>query len=142
MSLVVADASPIRYLILCETAHVLPQLYGSVVVPSAVLAELRHPHAPHPVRTFAENPPGWFSEQTVAAPWLNTSLDLGERESIALARELSAEFILMDKRRVEMGPEKRAWPSSAPSGCLSRPIVRASSSFGPPSNGSPQPTSA
>jgi predicted nucleic acid-binding protein len=35
--IVVADASPLRYLILIEHAHVLPAMYGQVVVPPAVV---------------------------------------------------------------------------------------------------------
>jgi predicted nucleic acid-binding protein len=38
--IVVADASPLRYLVLIEHAHVLPALCGRVVVPPAVITEL------------------------------------------------------------------------------------------------------
>ena len=99
MSLVVvADSSPIRYLVLCEAVQVLPQLYGTVAVPPAVLAELRHPNAPDPVRAFAENLPAWFIEKAVLEPWPSRSLDQGEREAITLAVGISADRILMDER--------------------------------------------
>ncbi|MBN9690017.1 MAG: hypothetical protein J0M24_07235 [Verrucomicrobia bacterium] len=46
MTLVVADCSPIRYLVVIDAIQILPQLYDSIVLPRAVLAELGHPHAP------------------------------------------------------------------------------------------------
>jgi predicted nucleic acid-binding protein len=55
--IVVADASPLRYLILIEHEHVLPALYGRVIVPPAVVAELRQERTPDPVK-------GWLSNQT------------------------------------------------------------------------------
>ena len=42
MILVVADTSPIHYLVLIEAIGFLPQLYDRVVLPSAVVAELTH----------------------------------------------------------------------------------------------------
>jgi len=39
--IVVADASPLHYLILIEHVHVLPALYGRVLVPPAVVTELK-----------------------------------------------------------------------------------------------------
>jgi predicted nucleic acid-binding protein len=44
--IVVADASPLRYLILIEHTHVLPALYGHVIVPPAVITELTHERTP------------------------------------------------------------------------------------------------
>ncbi len=41
--IVVADASPLRYLILSEYAHVLRALYGTLTVPPIVITELSKP---------------------------------------------------------------------------------------------------
>ncbi len=41
--LVVADTTPLNYLILIGQAHVLGALFCNVVVPEGVLAELKHP---------------------------------------------------------------------------------------------------
>lgn len=38
--IVVADTSPINYLILIEAADILRNLYGNVVIPEAVVQEL------------------------------------------------------------------------------------------------------
>ena len=58
--IVVADASPLRYLILIEHAHVLPALYGRVVVPPAVIRELNQERTPNLVRTWLSNRPEWL----------------------------------------------------------------------------------
>lgn len=50
--IVVADAAPLRYLILIEHADVLPALYGQVIVPPAVLRELSNERTPATVRTW------------------------------------------------------------------------------------------
>jgi predicted nucleic acid-binding protein len=39
MTVVVADTSPLNYLVLIEAIDLLPTLYGRVVVPEPVLAE-------------------------------------------------------------------------------------------------------
>jgi predicted nucleic acid-binding protein len=50
--IVVADSSPLNYLILIEQTVVLHRLYGSVLVPEPVAVELRAARAPQPVREF------------------------------------------------------------------------------------------
>ena len=98
--IVVADSSPLRYLILIEHANVLPALYGRVVVPPAVITELNQERTPDPVRGWLANRPIWLEVQ---AP--RKLLDLprnvlgtGEREAIALALEIRADALLMDDR--------------------------------------------
>jgi predicted nucleic acid-binding protein len=39
--IVVSDTGPINYLVLTDTIHVLPSLYGNVIIPQAVYEELR-----------------------------------------------------------------------------------------------------
>jgi predicted nucleic acid-binding protein len=43
---VVADTSPINYLVLIAQINLLPRLYTRILIPPAVLAELKHPLAP------------------------------------------------------------------------------------------------
>jgi predicted nucleic acid-binding protein len=47
---VVADTSPINYLVLIAQIDLLKQLYARILIPPAVVAELKHPVAPKPVR--------------------------------------------------------------------------------------------
>ena len=98
---VVADTSPINYLILIDQIDLLPALYGQVLLPAAVAAELRHPETPERVRRWMDSPPLWLSVETVAAvadPRL-VELDPGEREAIALALERGVPLILMDETK-------------------------------------------
>ena len=61
--IVVADASPLCYLVLIEHAHVLPVLYGRVVVPAAVVTELDHEGTPALVRKWLADRPDWVEVQ-------------------------------------------------------------------------------
>ncbi len=49
--IVVSDTTPLNYLILTETAHVLAAIFGQVYAPSAVFDELAHAKSPEAVRT-------------------------------------------------------------------------------------------
>ena len=57
--LVVADTSPLRYLVVIQAIEVLPLLYERVVVPQAVRTELQHPRSPREVRAWLATPPAW-----------------------------------------------------------------------------------
>jgi predicted nucleic acid-binding protein len=48
--IVVADTSPLNYLILIDQADLLPSLFGEVLLPHAVHRELQHPKTPERVR--------------------------------------------------------------------------------------------
>ena len=50
----VSDTSPICYLILIGEIDILPRLFDQVLVPQAVLTELRHVDAPEPVRDWVQ----------------------------------------------------------------------------------------
>jgi predicted nucleic acid-binding protein len=94
--IVVADTSPINYLILIRQINLLQQLYAQILIPSAVLKELKHPAAPKNVRDWATDAPPWVEvldpKTKVALPRLET----GESDAIALATEIHAQLILMD----------------------------------------------
>ncbi len=95
--IVVSDTTPLNYLILIESAHVLPAIFGRVYAPSAVLKELSHLKSPDAVRAWASNPPSWLIVQDPAqiGP---SKLGLGEVVAISLALELEAERVLIDDR--------------------------------------------
>jgi predicted nucleic acid-binding protein len=98
--IVVADASPLRYLVLIECSEVLPQLYGGVFVPPAVITELRQEHTPLIVQAWMSGIPSWLHVQspTRTVTPLNATLGPGELAAIALAEELAADALLMDDR--------------------------------------------
>ncbi len=99
MAVVVSDTTPLHYLILVGKESILEKLYGKVLVPSAVLMELRHKSAPRQVSAWAANPPPWV---TVATPRSmaggSDGLDFGERQALALAKEINADLVLLDDK--------------------------------------------
>ncbi len=50
--IVVADTTPVNYLVLIDAADLLPRLFGQVRIPPAVFAELQDPETPDPVRAW------------------------------------------------------------------------------------------
>jgi predicted nucleic acid-binding protein len=66
MFLVVADTSPIRYLVKIGHIGLLPQLFERVFIPSLVYGELHHPSAPASVQPWASSLPAWVED--VGAP--------------------------------------------------------------------------
>src|SRR4051794_13745728 len=97
--LVVADASPLVGLLKIGHVEVLGALYGAVVIPPQVAAELGSAKRPVEVRAFMASPPPWLS---VCAPLrleVIEDLDLGELEAISLAKELGADLLLIDEAK-------------------------------------------
>lgn len=99
MAVVVSDTTPLHYLILIRQESILETLYGHVLVPPAVLDELEHPGAPAEISRWAAEPPAWLSVETPRQ--IRTefgSLGLGERQALALAKERSADWVLVDDK--------------------------------------------
>jgi predicted nucleic acid-binding protein len=98
--LVIADASPLHYLVLIGCSDILPAHFEKVFVPTLVRNELVHNETPEIVRTWMENPP--HSLEVRVAPAIDDPLlqplDDGERAAIALAVALEADLVLMDDR--------------------------------------------
>ena len=65
--MVVADTSPLNYLVLIHQINLLPDLYGRVLIPESVLAELSAIETPQVVRNWATNLPEWI-EVSPATP--------------------------------------------------------------------------
>src|ERR1044071_3814670 len=93
---VIADTSPIHYLVLIGKIQLLPKLYGRILVPPAVLAELRHTSAPEMVREWVTDPPAWMEIRQPTHEVPGDTLDRGEAEAISLAQELGADVLLID----------------------------------------------
>jgi predicted nucleic acid-binding protein len=96
--IVVADTSPLNYLIRSGYVWILPELFGKVVVPKAVLTEMQHPRAPSEVQAFSSSPPAWLEcvEVGHVEDGLDPSLGDGEREAISLALQTHADALLID----------------------------------------------
>ncbi len=100
MIVVVADTSPLNYLIQIDCDHVLPALYERVFVPAAVVEELHHPRTPAAVHTWLAHKPSWLVVEQVDEPVdpQLARLDPGERQAIQLAKRAHADLLLMDER--------------------------------------------
>ena len=101
MRLVIADTSPLNYLVLIGEADILPALFERVFVPQVVRNELQHSETPDAVRTWMASPPSWIEivagKRDSGEPELSR-LDEGERAAIVLATRLKADLLLMDDR--------------------------------------------
>jgi len=107
--IVIADTSPLNYLIRLGYPHVLQEVFGRVLVPQAVLIEMQHSEAPTEVRSWASAPPAWLERTTVLQfdESLPAELGAGEREAISLALELHADLLLIDERAGRQEAEAR-----------------------------------
>ena len=93
---VVADTSPLSYLILIGEVEVLPHFYEEISMPPAVSEELRHPDGPGRTQRWIEDPPTWLQVENPPGQGSREvgsetqsmlhSLERGERHAIRLAR--------------------------------------------------------
>ena len=98
--IVVADTSPLNYLVLIDAIGVLPELYQNIVIPNHVFAELQAAETPEKVREWISDLPDWLSVKQ-AAVLLDSDLpelDAGEKEAIVLVEELNADALIIDDR--------------------------------------------
>jgi len=86
---VVADTTPLNYLILIDLTQIVSELFGQITIPRAVLNELQSPQAPDKIRQWLAQRPDWLVMREVQQddPTL-AHLDPGEREAILLAQAL------------------------------------------------------
>ncbi len=106
--IVVADAGPLRYLVLIGASGVLKPLYTRVLVPQTVAGELREAATPVAVRTWIAQPPEWCEIRPDPAPDPALHfLDPGERAAIALALSHHAERLLIDEWESSAEAERR-----------------------------------
>ena len=82
--IVVADASPLHYLVLIEQIAVLSPLYRQVIIPAAVREELQRPRTPEVVRLWMAHPPLWLDVRLPQAATDSELLRLGAGERQAI----------------------------------------------------------
>lgn len=118
--IVVADTSPLNYLLQINCESALPLLYKRIIVPSAVLAELSHPDTPTLVTIWLLHLPEWIEIRKASSqpdPSL-VLLDPGEREAIQLAQENHAALLLIDERRGRLEAQRRGLATTGTLGVL------------------------
>lgn len=101
--IVVSDTSALTALFLVQQLELLPNLYGTVIVPTAVMDEL----------LLLETDLKYDLSTVKSATWLSTVsikdeplfqkyrrvLDEGESQALVLAKELAADLLLIDEMR-------------------------------------------
>ncbi len=96
MKAVVADTSPLNYLVLIGEVDVLADLYAEVLVPEIVIAELTDSEAPATVALWASSLPAWIDVRpTPASTERLENLDEGERAAILLAETQPSPVLLL-----------------------------------------------
>jgi predicted nucleic acid-binding protein len=120
VTIVVSDTSPLNYLVLCGTVEILPSLFQRVVIPPAVLAELRSRDAPAVVRAWADALPKWAEVQSPSHGDPTLTLHPGECEAICLATEIQADFVLIDDRAARTAATERGLTVVGTLGILER----------------------
>lgn len=121
--LVIADTGPVNYLVLIGHIDILPTLFGTVILPSAVRDELADIGSPLMVRDWIADPPPWLdvrpttSDKPVAKSF--SALDPGEIAAISLAIELRADLLLMDDREGVIAARQHGFTVTGTLGVLS-----------------------
>lgn len=107
--IVVADTSPLNYLILIRQIDVLPVLFGKIVLPRSVHEELLDPSSPERVRVWAGDLPEWTKVRSAARPPdpLLNHLGRGEREAILIAEEIQANRLIIDDQQGRQAAHRR-----------------------------------
>ena len=98
---VVADTSPLTALLHVGQMHILHRLYGQIFIPSTVVAELNTLPAFGYDISFLKDQDKFIIRQatdTGLMQRLSAYLDTGEAEAIALAKELQADWLLIDEK--------------------------------------------
>jgi predicted nucleic acid-binding protein len=110
--IVIADATPLNYLVLIRHVEILHQIFGHVVVPSAVVEELQRSRTPELVRVWMDAPPPWLEIRAVPSALIAglEHLGAGERAAILLAEEIRADWLIMDDREGRQEAARRHIP--------------------------------
>ena len=117
--IVVADTTPINYLVLIGYPSILRDLFQQVILPRAVFQELQSPQAPDEIRVWCASVPDWCRVESVTAvPADLMHLGAGEREAIALTEQLTADLLLIDEGRGRRAARQRGLPITGTIGIL------------------------
>ena len=96
--LVVSNTTPLIALGEIGLLDVLRQLYETILLPPSVFGEYQHGRTAHPNQPDLQGMAWILTQQPPVDPLVPTSLDVGERDAIALARAVQATRILIDER--------------------------------------------
>jgi predicted nucleic acid-binding protein len=121
MTVVVADTSPLNYLLLVGEIAILPSLYGQVFLPPEVLAELSDADAPPQVLKWIQQQPAWLQvrhPRMMQGDAALGRLDPGERAAIILAQQELDVLLLIDDAAGRTEATRRGIPNTGTLGVL------------------------
>lgn len=124
MRVVVADTSPVNYLILVDCIDLLHRLYRRIIVPTEVYEELTSAGAPATVSGWIRNRPDWIEvrsrpvESSVRAAHSEAHLDAGERAAIQLAQTKNDALLLIDEAAGRSAASQLGIPNTGTLGIL------------------------
>lgn len=121
MTVVIADTSPLNYLLLIGQIEILPRLYSSVLIPPEVVAELADSGAPPEVSDWIRSRPEWLQVREVHTDQNDPALqhiDPGERAAILLAQEELDVLLLIDDATGRAEANRRNIPNTGTLGIL------------------------
>jgi predicted nucleic acid-binding protein len=127
MRVVVADTSPLNYLILIGHIEVLREMDETVLVPPEVLAELAATGAPAQVSEWLRAKPHWLQARAVRLsvddPTL-MNIGEGERAAILLAQEEADVLLLIDDAAGRAEANRRRIANTGTLGVLREAALR------------------
>lgn len=119
--MIVSDSSPLLNLAAIGRLDLLRALFGHIVIPPAVYAEVVERGAGRPGSSEVRDA-SWVEVRRLGAPRvaeaLLTKLDVGEAEAIALASELGATRLLIDEHRGREAARREGVPTMGLLGVL------------------------
>ncbi|MCW5961138.1 MAG: hypothetical protein KIS76_13325 [Pyrinomonadaceae bacterium] len=105
--MIVADTSPLNYLVLIDAVDVLPALFQEVVIPSAVRNELSAAGASPKLQEWMNSEHLWLKIKKIGKPDPTIRLGAGEVEVISLALKRSAQLVLLDDKPAREAAKRR-----------------------------------
>lgn len=97
---IIADASPLIALARIDRLLLLKSIFSNVLIPPAVRDELKmDSKKPGAGKLLVAENEGWLKTVDIKPHNLKLDLDQGEIEAIALALQVSSDFLLIDERK-------------------------------------------
>lgn len=131
--LVIADTSPLNYLVWIQHIDLLPRIFDRVLIPSAVRRELLDRGAPEATRRWANQLPKWTEIVEPEPEFLNEpswkGLGEGERAALAVAAVRQPIFLLVDEHVARTLAQQRGYPVTGTLGVLDQAARRNLISF-------------
>lgn len=108
--IVISDTSPPITLWGIGHIDVLASLYGGVVIPNEVVAELRSEQHSGSAEAIFVACHGWLTIRSPKQPATVQGLDPGETATITLAKELGADFLIIDEKLGRKAADRESIP--------------------------------